>query len=50
MRHLILVVLAGVTLSAQTVRPPSLLDAPMDGTVRVEESQRGEPLPPLDGP
>jgi hypothetical protein len=37
MRHLILVVCAGVTLSAQTVRPPTALDTPMPGAVRVED-------------
>ena len=49
MRYLILVVCAGVTLSTQTVRPPSVLDKPMDGTVG-SRTHRAQPVPPLDGP
>jgi hypothetical protein len=37
MRHVFLVVCAGVTLSGQAGRPPSGLDQPMDATVRVED-------------
>ena len=43
MRHLILFVCAGVTLSGQAVRPPSGLDLPMDTTVRIEDSTGGNP-------
>jgi hypothetical protein len=37
MRHLILVVCAGVTLSGQAVRPPSGLDQPMRATALLED-------------
>jgi hypothetical protein len=37
MRHLILVVCAGVTLSGQAVGPPSGLDTPMAGAIRVDD-------------
>ena len=40
MRHLILVVCAGVTLSGQAVPSPSGLDQPMGATVLVRRSHR----------